>query len=352
MIANGISSEMVTTDHRWPARRLARATLLGTTCTFLAGAFAMASTDGISPDRRKADRILPAVSPPLDAAVQPASFEISIVDDIGGFSGARPERPIPRAPPPIVSSITQPRPLAAPHDPSNPETVEELPVGEPLAGSDLLADVELAPADVQSERPQPVAIAQDESVRIAVIADSAPIAIAPLVRIDVPLPRLADPDTVQLAEIGPTPRRDAMAAVTERTPERRPEPASEPPPALPAATIADRSESAYVPQISDGARAAYIAQLDVDSDRGRMALRVDGEVLGKVDFQVADGRVSVRIGQVLDLFRRRFDQTEFARLRASQAADQFVSLERVRAAGVPLAYDAVYDELVIERTRG
>ena len=114
-----------------------------------------------------------------------------------------------------------------------------------------------------------------------------------------------------------------------------------------------RDERAYVPQISDTARTAYIAQLNAESASGqRLAVRIGGELVGEIAFQVSDGTVSVDIGQLLDVFQSRFEPARFAALRGSSAAGQLVSLERVREAGIPLRYDPVYDELVLASQSG
>jgi hypothetical protein len=110
---------------------------------------------------------------------------------------------------------------------------------------------------------------------------------------------------------------------------------------------AEPGNSVYIPQISDSVRAAYIAQVDGARPGQRMAVRSGGERLGDVQFQVADGTVSVNIGQVLDLFQGRIDAAKFAALRGSQAAGEFVSLERLRSAGIPIEYNAAYDELTL-----
>lgn len=118
-----------------------------------------------------------------------------------------------------------------------------------------------------------------------------------------------------------------------------------------AATAQDTSQ-AYISQISDEVRAAYIAQVDGASSASRLAVRSGDTVLGAVEFQVADGAVSVRIGQILDLFESGMEQARFAELRQSEASQQFVSLERIQAAGIPLEYNAAYDELTLDRVRG
>lgn len=109
--------------------------------------------------------------------------------------------------------------------------------------------------------------------------------------------------------------------------------------------LADRG--VYIPQVTQSVRAAYIAQVDAAAPGQRLAVRAGDTVIGKVQFQVTDGVVSVNIGQVLDLFEGHFDSGRFAELRGSQAAQSFVSLDRLQAAGIPLEYNAAYDELTL-----
>lgn len=124
-----------------------------------------------------------------------------------------------------------------------------------------------------------------------------------------------------------------------------------PAPALTAAG-SDRADLAYIPQISDSVRAAYIAQVDVAPAEQRLAMRSGDQVLGTVAFQVARGKVAVHIGQVLDLFEGQLDEARFASLRGSPAAETFVSLEQLQAAGIAITYNAAYDELVLDTDRG
>jgi hypothetical protein len=120
-----------------------------------------------------------------------------------------------------------------------------------------------------------------------------------------------------------------------------------------AATVRPVDErEVYIPQISQAVRAAYIAQVDAGGPEQRLAVRSGDMVLGSVQFQVTDGVVSVNIGQVLDLFEGQFDAARFAELRGSQAAQTFVSLDQLQGAGIPLEYNAAYDELTLAAQRG
>ncbi len=102
-----------------------------------------------------------------------------------------------------------------------------------------------------------------------------------------------------------------------------------------------------IAQVAQSEREAYIAQLHAEDVATRLAVRHRDKVLGGIAFQVNDGAIAVHVGQVLDLFRDRMDAAQFAKLRQSGAAETFVSLDTMNAMGVPLKYDAVYDELVL-----
>lgn len=103
-----------------------------------------------------------------------------------------------------------------------------------------------------------------------------------------------------------------------------------------------------IEQISAPTQIAYIDQIAPPTTTQSLPVRVAGESLGTVAFQVnADRQITVNIAQVLDLFADRFSAEEYALLRGSAASRQFVSLETINAAGIDIHYDAVYDELVM-----
>lgn len=80
----------------------------------------------------------------------------------------------------------------------------------------------------------------------------------------------------------------------------------------------------------------------------QMTLRIGRSALGKVDFRVTETHtIDVRVAGLLDLLASRYDADEFARLRSSAAADAYVSFDQLRALGLNVHYDAVYDELRI-----
>lgn len=57
--------------------------------------------------------------------------------------------------------------------------------------------------------------------------------------------------------------------------------------------------------------------------------------------------VDVQLAGLLEMMADRFAPEEFARLRDSAAAGTYVPLDELRAAGLGLRYDPVYDELVV-----
>jgi hypothetical protein len=80
----------------------------------------------------------------------------------------------------------------------------------------------------------------------------------------------------------------------------------------------------------------------------RLLVRIGDSTLGDVAFRSSDAHgFDVQLSGLLDLLADRFDSSEFERMRASAAADTFVSFAQLRAMGLNLRYDPVYDELRI-----
>lgn len=123
--------------------------------------------------------------------------------------------------------------------------------------------------------------------------------------------------------------------------------------ALPARAMSTRKRKVDIDQISSSSQLAYVEQLTRSHSQQRMAVRVDGNEMGTVAFQVTPGRsISVHLGQVLDLFENRFEDARFAQLRNASSAEKFVEISRIADAGISIRYDAVYDELVISDQAG
>lgn len=76
---------------------------------------------------------------------------------------------------------------------------------------------------------------------------------------------------------------------------------------------------------------------------------VNGEALGAVTLRdAAAGEPSVHLGALVGLLRLRMPEALFARLSGSSAANRFVSLDTLRAAGITVQFDARANRLVID----
>ncbi|MCT2557619.1 hypothetical protein N0B51_01350 [Tsuneonella sp. YG55] len=91
-----------------------------------------------------------------------------------------------------------------------------------------------------------------------------------------------------------------------------------------------------------------------DEERGRllalapesMVVRIDGIAAGEVAVRLTDTRaVAVQLGDLLDLVAERMPAERYDQLRQSSASASFVTLDRLRDAGISVQYDAAYDEL-------
>jgi hypothetical protein len=77
-----------------------------------------------------------------------------------------------------------------------------------------------------------------------------------------------------------------------------------------------------------------------------MVVRIDGIPVGEVAIALTDTRaVAVQLGDLLDLVAERMPPERYDRLRQSSATATFVTLDRLRDAGISVQYDAAYDEL-------
>ena len=78
-----------------------------------------------------------------------------------------------------------------------------------------------------------------------------------------------------------------------------------------------------------------------------VAAKVNGTIAGKVPLLIADNQnISVKLGGLLALIEPMMDKDEFASLSASQAANEFVTLNDLRAAGIDVSFDK-HDRLVL-----
>lgn len=78
----------------------------------------------------------------------------------------------------------------------------------------------------------------------------------------------------------------------------------------------------------------------------QMTVRLGEDAVGQVAFRMSENRtIDVQLSGLLDVLAERFTPEDFARLRSATAADSFVPLDTLRAIGLGLHYDPVYDEL-------
>lgn len=97
------------------------------------------------------------------------------------------------------------------------------------------------------------------------------------------------------------------------------------------------------PRLRDAERAALLVEAPT-----QMLVRIGDSALGEVAFRMTDAStIDVQLAGLLDLLADRFDSSEFERLRDSAAADTFVGFDQLRAIGLNLRYDPIYDELRI-----
>ncbi|MGZ3197651.1 MAG: hypothetical protein ACXU60_11210 [Croceibacterium sp.] len=185
--------------------------------------------------------------------------------------------------------------------------------------------------------------------------------VAPLARPPVSV-KLPDLTASQLATIEP-----AVAVTADASPPERLRPVD-------IAQVSDSEvRSLRVPQLHESGLAAggestlavKVAAMQVtplpparlrESDRATllaeapktMTVRIGRSAVGKVDFRMTDAQtIDVRLAGLLDVLAGHYDFAEFARLRGSAAAEAYVSFDKLRALGLNVRYDPVYDELQI-----
>ncbi len=99
-----------------------------------------------------------------------------------------------------------------------------------------------------------------------------------------------------------------------------------------------------VPETPAGLGASRAAEMELVT-RSRLDARVNGVVTGSVEFQQRDGTIAIRLGSVIDLLRDRFSATELDWFSQAGSMGTFITLAELQAAGIPISYDPVYDEV-------
>jgi hypothetical protein len=232
-----------------------------------------------------------------------------------------------------------------------------------------IADPSLPSAPL-AVRPAPTHLAVREPVRSAgeTAAQSASRLehFVPLVRIDLPAPPSeVEPSAVALASISPTaelplplppePPEAPVLAVLRPVDVEQIAQAGEQSPEIaqiddpePASALPERAEKTQIAQLSvPRAVERELALLQEDAP-AEVAVRFGDRTVGKVAIRVSQiNTIDVQLSGLLDVMADRFTPEAFARLRNSSAADSYVSLDQLRAAGLGLRYDPIYDELVV-----
>ncbi|MEE4288846.1 MAG: hypothetical protein V2J14_05705, partial [Erythrobacter sp.] len=76
--------------------------------------------------------------------------------------------------------------------------------------------------------------------------------------------------------------------------------------------------------------------------------RLNGDLAGTVEVTSSDGEVKVKLGSLLELVSSAMPQQEYLQLAAMAAADNFVSIDALKANDLKVGYDPVYDEVKLE----
>lgn len=108
------------------------------------------------------------------------------------------------------------------------------------------------------------------------------------------------------------------------------------------------SAVAQEPKLSDAAEVENPTEKTLQhvnqGDKTALPVLVDGKHAGELEFLDSDRLISVRLGSLLELVSDRFEPAEYQRLAASPAAQEFIPVDDLSAAGLEISYDPVYDE--------
>jgi hypothetical protein len=103
--------------------------------------------------------------------------------------------------------------------------------------------------------------------------------------------------------------------------------------------------AAKSPLALDPANSSTSAELAAGPAVDRLVARINGAAAGSVELIASEGTIKIRLGSILELVSARMPRELYARLSASSAAENFVSLEALNEQGLAISYDPVYDEL-------
>ncbi|MFU7529063.1 hypothetical protein [Qipengyuania sp. ASV99] len=132
-----------------------------------------------------------------------------------------------------------------------------------------------------------------------------------------------------------------------RQQQRANEPARSP---RPSPVPAPESERAAIAVPTSARRASVSASSEAQAvlnAKTHLDARVNGVLAGRVDFRQLDGTIAVRLGSLVDLLQERFSASELDRLASAGGLGSYITLAQLQAAGIPISYDPVYDEVAL-----
>lgn len=101
---------------------------------------------------------------------------------------------------------------------------------------------------------------------------------------------------------------------------------------------------AIVPQLNEDELELWAAEMPAE-----LPVRLTDRHLGSVPFRIgSDNAIEVQLGGLLGLVSQDMPAAELARLENSTAALEYVSLGELSEMGLPLTYNAAYDELRLQ----
>jgi hypothetical protein len=251
----------------------------------------------------------------------------------------------PDASPRLSGTATRERPLPPVAEPGFMDELSELapaeavmilPLPVPQGTSEIAAGSPMAPA---AQGPGTVLVGQDTRLTPSTIVEAA--LLPPRLDEMAAWHQVAAPELQRAVDIEQIADSEARTLRTAQITE----------PALAAGgamTLAMRADAMQVtlpppPRLRDEERAALMAE-----SPSHVLVRIGDSALGNVALRTSDTHgFDVQLSGLLDLLTDRFDSGEFERLRASAAAGTFVSFDHLRAIGLNLRYDPIYDELRI-----
>lgn len=277
------------------------------------------------------------------------------------------EFPAPASEPGPVQRIVLPDPVPA----SAPVLAEAAPktgdAEQSVPAAAAVAAVEEAPS--LAEKAQTPPVEQQFETVAAVVPQSvtpllpAPAEQPPLVQAfaDAGITPLSEARLADLRPIGgassvPAPMASAPASArpAARLATSRATAASQPRASTKLATKAPRAGVAERPSRLSGLRATA-ARPGLNGYRMvgnviefKMPVKVNGERLGALTMHIApDDEISLHLKELVSMFEEQLDPQLVNALKASPSIDEFVSFERLRAAGINIRYDAASNHVIL-----